>query len=140
MGEINVYISNHTGRPDCLLQILNEMGGMGILRFNDDFRFLFLGIEGGYLILNHNSNSEEMSKVVFAESSQNNELIKKLVKSADQLFRVAYVAQADIYDVIFGAEQQILMRFPVCSGKLDKSVEFVFPDGKNESDCQKISS
>ncbi|SHH97265.1 hypothetical protein SAMN02745823_01686 [Sporobacter termitidis DSM 10068] len=112
MNEMDVCVSNLSGNPDDFFNMLYDLGGMGILRFNDDFRFLFLADEGGYLIYSHADGGPNLEKVAFAAGLKSARLMEQLACCADQLFHIRFHPGLDICCVMLGAEQTIRLYFP----------------------------
>jgi hypothetical protein len=112
MNELDVYIRNMSGDPDNFFNMLYDIGGLGVLRFEDEFRFLFLREEGGYTIYSHVNTVQCLEKVMFAGGPQNARLIVRLAECADQLFHVRFLPGLNICGIMLGAEQMILLYFP----------------------------
>jgi hypothetical protein len=112
MSEMDISIRNVSGDPDELLNSLYDFGGMGVLRFGDEFRFLCLRDEGGYVVYNQIANKPGTEHVALIASSKCAAFMEKLASQADQLFHVGFCPGLDICLIMLGAEQTILSYYP----------------------------
>jgi hypothetical protein len=112
MNEMDVVIRNMSGYHDDFFNRLYDLGGMGVLRFGDEFKFLLLSDEGGYCVYSRTSGVPCLEKVFFPGGPHSARLIEKLAVNADQLFHLKYNPFLNISGIMLGAEQTILMYYP----------------------------
>ncbi len=112
MNEMDVCIRNMSGCPDEFLNRLYDIGGMGVLRFGDEFKFLLLCEGGGFLVYSHTSSFPCLENVYFPDNSHSARLIEKLAENAGQLFHLTYDRRFNVSGIMLGAEQMILLYFP----------------------------